>query len=130
MTLELKTASTQDLGVYNIYFRKHPPERQKNLAYGIALYQGGELQGERQVENSQPIPFQATWKPSSFPEVPVVCRVSFNDDADLLYSLEFNKAIDFIASLTDVTTQYMEKNVVDFPQDFYFKLFRLNPKLD
>lgn len=128
MTLQLKTATTQDMGVYNVYFRKHSPERQKNLTHGIALYQTGELQGERQIEYGQPIMFQATWKPVSFPEVPVVCRVSFNDDADLLYELEFAKAIDFIAHLTDVTSQYIAKNIVDFPQDFYFKLFRITPR--
>jgi hypothetical protein len=128
MQLELKTASMQDIGMYGIYFSKQPANKKDNLPYGIALFQHGELQGERQIENSQPIPFQASWKPNSLPEAPVVCRVTFDNDADMIYELAIAKTTFFIGYLIDVVVLYKNKKVIDFPQEFYFELFRISNK--
>jgi hypothetical protein len=130
MKLELKAASAQELGMYGIYFSKQPANKRENLTFGIDLFQQGELNGERQIENSPSIPFQATWKANSLPGTPVVCRVTFDNDADMIYELELDKTTSFIIYLIDVVILYKTKKVVDFPQDFYFELFRLSTKSD
>jgi len=126
MQLELKTASMQDVGMYNSYFFKS--DKKVDLTYGIALFQQGVVQGERQIENSQPIAFQANWKTNSLPEGSMICQVSFDNDADLIYDLAFTKTHLFVSYLVDVVILYKNKKIIDFPQDFYFELFRLPTK--
>jgi hypothetical protein len=128
MHLELKTASQQNIGIFGIYFSKLPQNKREIITYGIDLFQQGELQGERQIENSVAIPFQASWKPNSLPGAPVVCQVTFDNDADLIYEMEVEKTTTFITFLIDVVFLYNTKKIIDFPQEFYFHLFRMSSK--
>ncbi|AFY69780.1 hypothetical protein Pse7367_1490 [Thalassoporum mexicanum PCC 7367] len=122
MTLELKAAATQDVAIFAPYYRE--PSKKSTLPYAITLYRSGEVMGERAIEGGTPIPFEAKWRISNLPSDLTLCRVMFDDDEELSYEVMMENS-EFVDYLIDLIINMRNNEVVDFPQAFYSKLFRI-----
>jgi len=123
MASDLKAAAAQDVAIYMPYYRR---EQQQALPYAISLYRQGELQGERQIEGAISVPFVATWRVSNLPSDLTVCSVTFDAGGDDRYKYEITlQNSEFVNYLIEVFLQMQNSQLVDFPQVFYSKLFRL-----
>jgi hypothetical protein len=125
MPLDLKKAAPQEIMMYVPYYKEQ--KKKEALPYAIDLFHQEELEGERIIESSAPVPFMAIWKRSSLPKDPTLCRVSFNasdNNNDLVYEVTLESS-EFIGYLIEVVILFQDKRVIDFPKSFYFKLFRM-----
>lgn len=119
---ELQPASKQDIGVYMPYYQGN---KRNALPYAISLYKQGNLEGERQIEGGESIPFLATWNVSMLPADLTRCRVQFDDDADLSYEITM-ATFEFVDFLFDVIAATRRKSTADFSKAFYRKLLRID----
>ena len=122
MAIELSKASDQDVIPYKPYYRE--AIRQQALPYAISLYKQGEMTGERRIEGGVSISFTAVWRVTSLPLDTILCRVTFDGDADMSYEIELQNA-EFVGYLIDVVSSLKDKSYADFSQPFYSKLFRV-----
>ncbi|MCY7332273.1 MAG: hypothetical protein LH649_06360 [Pseudanabaena sp. CAN_BIN31] len=122
MAIELKAAATQEVSIYMPYYRE--PNKRQALPYAISLYKQGEITGERHIEGSSAVSFIAAWRVANLPADLVLCRVTFEGDADMSYEMTLENS-EFVGYLIDVVSIIRDKGYVDFPQIFYSKLFRL-----
>lgn len=126
MPLDIQASPTGDVVLYLPYCKR---DQQQALPYGISLYKIGNLQGERQVEGSSPVPFSAFWKVSTLPVDPIICTVIFTNEVNEEYKYEIElQSLQLVNYLIEVIILDRETQVVDFSQAFYVKLFRV--KLD
>lgn len=116
----LQPASKADVGIYTPYYQK---DTLNVLPYAISLYQQGNLEGNRQIEGSEQIPFVASWYISKLPSELTRCRIQFDGQADLSYEITILNW-EFINLLVSVIKGFKQFGVADFPQVFYRKLLR------
>jgi len=129
MPIDLKAAEQQAVFPYLPYYKDQ--NRKQALPYAISLYKQGEMQGERQVEGTAPIPFSAKWKVATLPSDLTLCRVEFEGNAELSYELQMENS-KFVNYLIDVVSSIRAKGDegADFPQMFYSELFRIKVVTD
>lgn len=114
----LQPASPADVGIYAPYYLK---DKLSILPYAISLYQEGHLEGERQIEGGDHIPFVASWYISRLPSELTRCRLQFDGQADLSYEITILNW-EFIDLLIIVIKGFKQLGAADFPQVFYRKL--------
>jgi hypothetical protein len=117
----IQPASPRETTMFLPYFQG---AKRDLLPTAMALYQGGNLEGERGIEGGENIPFVATWNVSSLPADLTRCRIQFAGNADLAYEVTITN-FEFIGFLMDVMTGYKRSQVADFPKPFYRKLLKL-----
>ncbi len=107
-----------------IYAPYYPKNKQKTLPKALGLYQIGAIEGERIIEGGEPIPFVASWYVSKLPSEMTSCRLQFDAQADLSYSVTLpnNQFVDY---LIDLLMGFARDGVIDFPKDFYRELLGL-----
>ena len=123
MSIEkLKPADKGAIGVYMPYYQG---AKRNILPLAISLYQKGSLEGHRQIEGGESIPFVATWFVSNLPADLTRCRLQFDGNAELSY--EINMAnYEFINHLIEVIMNFKRSRLTDFSQAFYRKLLRID----
>lgn len=119
---QLKNADQAAVGVYMPYYQG---VKRTVLPLAISLYQQGNLEGQRQIEGGENIPFVATWYVSKLPAELTRCRLQFQESADLNYEVMLANS-EFVNYLIDVIMNYKRSKLTDFPQAFYKKLLRLD----
>ncbi len=120
-TLEqLKPASHAETILYIPYYAKN---KHSWLPQAIALYQQGTLEGERNIEGGESIPFVASWYVSKLPSELTRCRLQFDGQAELSYEVTLSNS-EFIDYLIDVIVDFQSSKRTDFPRGFYRKLLR------
>ncbi|MGJ3248328.1 MAG: type IV pilus biogenesis protein EbsA [Elainellaceae cyanobacterium] len=119
---KLHPANPRDVNVYTPYYQG----RKRNaLPFAISLYQRGNLEGNRNIEGGESIPFVATWNVSSLPADLTRCRIQFDGNAELSYEMTLAN-FEFIDFLIDVIFNVKASRITDFSQPFYRKLLRLD----
>jgi hypothetical protein len=120
---QLQPASPQDLNMYYPYYKDSG--KRNILPLALSLYKKGALEGQRNIEGLNGIPFVATWSTSSLPSDLTRCRLQFNEDADLSYevSLTNNEFIDY---LIEIIVSSKQRKIADFSQGFYRRLLRMD----
>jgi hypothetical protein len=116
----LQPASKGDVSIYTPYY---PKDKLNVLPYAITLYQQGHLEGHRQIEGSEQIPFVASWYISKLPSELTRCRMQFDGQAELSYELSILNW-EFIDLLIGLIKGFKQFGAADFPQVFYRKLLR------
>ncbi|WP_036478299.1 type IV pilus biogenesis protein EbsA [Myxosarcina sp. GI1] len=120
-TLEqLKPASRAETILYIPYYAKN---KHSLLPQAIALYQQGSLEGDRNIEGGESIPFVASWYVSKLPSELTRCRLQFDGQAELSYEVTLSNS-EFIDYLIDVIVDFQSSKCTDFPRGFYRKLLR------
>lgn len=117
---QLEPANKADVLVYMPYYTK---DKHSILPYAIALYRGGSLEGRRRIENSEGIPFVASWYVSKLPSELTRCRLQFEGQADLSYEMTILNA-ELIEYLIGAITTFKQLGSADFSQGFYRKLLQ------
>lgn len=122
MSLEkLQPANPRDVSVYAPYYQGR---KRSALPLAISLYQAGNLEGSRNIEGGDSIPFIATWSISSIPADLTRCRMQFDGNAELSYEVIMPN-FEFVDFLIEVLFTFKSTRVADFSQSFYRKLLRL-----
>jgi hypothetical protein len=117
---QIKPASKADVIIYVPYYSKN---KHSWLPHAIALYREASLEGDRQIERSEGIPFVASWYVSKLPSELTRCRLQFDGQAELSYEVTLSNS-EFIDYLIDVIINFKRSKKTDFPQSFYRKLLR------
>ena len=97
-TLEqLKPAGRAETILYIPYYAKN---KHSWLPQAIALYQQGTLEGERNIEGGESIPFVASWYVSKLPSELTRCRLQFDGQAELSYEVTLSNSefIDYLST--------------------------------
>lgn len=122
MSIEkLQPADKAACGIYMPYYQGG---KRNVLPYAITLYQQGSLEGHRQIEGSESIPFVATWFVSKLPSELTRCRLQFDGNAELSYEVMMANS-EFINYLIEVIMNFKRSRLTDFSQQFYRKLLRI-----
>lgn len=122
MSIEkLQPADKAAVGVYMPYYQGN---KRTLLPLAISLYQQGSLEGQRQIEGGDSIPFVATWYVSKLPSELTRCRFQFDGNAELSYEIMMANS-EFINYLIEVIMNFKRSRVTDFSQTFYRKLLRI-----
>jgi hypothetical protein len=108
-----------------VYMPYYPKNKLNLLPYAISLYLKGSLEGERQIEGGESIPFIASWFVSKLPSELTRCRLQFDSQAELSYELTLSNS-EFIDYLMDTIKNYQQSRLTDFPRTFYRKLLRFD----
>jgi hypothetical protein len=117
---QIKPASKADVIIYIPYYSKNKHDW---LPHAIALYNGGSLEGNREVEGGEKIPFVASWYVSKLPSELTRCRLQFDGQAELSYEVTLSNS-EYIDYLIDVIMNFKRSKITDFPRSFYRKLLR------
>jgi len=117
---DLQPANPRDVNVYAPYYQGR---KRTALPLAITLYQRGNLEGTRQIEGGESIPFVASWNVSSLPADLTRCRMQFDANAELSYELTMAN-FEFVDYLIDVLFYFKSNRKADFSQVFYRKLLR------
>jgi len=117
----IQPAAIREVNVYLPYYQGN---RRNLLPLAISLYRNGALEGQRQIEGGESIPFIATWNISSLPADLTRCRVQFDSNAELSYEVMMTN-FEFIGFLIEVMASFKQSRSPDFPKNFYQKLLRL-----
>ncbi|TRV42350.1 MAG: hypothetical protein EWV53_15225 [Microcystis panniformis Mp_MB_F_20051200_S9] len=117
---QLEPANKADVLVYMPYYTK---DKHSILPYAITLYRGGSLEGRRRIENSEGIPFVASWYVSKLPSELTRCRLQFEGQADLSYEMTILNA-ELIEYLIGAIKTFKQLGSADFSQGFYRKLLQ------
>lgn len=120
---QLQPAPTKDVNIYVPYYRD--AQQRAMLPMAIALYQQGNFEGQRIIEENEGIPFIATWNVSNLPADLSRCSVQFENNADLSYEMTIIN-FEFIGHLLEVLNSYRRNRVPDFSKLFYRKLLGLD----
>ncbi len=116
----LKPAGRADVVIYMPYYAKN---KHNWLPYAISLYRQGALEGKREVQGADAIPFVASWYVSKLPSELTRCRLQFDGQAELSYEVTLSNS-EFIDYLIDVIMNFKSSHFTDFPRGFYRKLLR------
>lgn len=119
----IEPASQQDVNVYMPYYQG--VNKRRALPYAIGLYQQGNLEGERQIEDSDSIVFLATWNISMLPADLTRCRIRFDENAELSYEITL-ATFEFVDYLITAVTAISNQKTPDFSKTFYRKLLRID----
>lgn len=119
----IQPAPSRDVNVYLPYFQG--AKKRDLLPVAVTLYQGGSLEGKREIEGGEAVPFVATWNVSNLPADLARCRLQFDGDPDLNYEITITN-FEFIDFLIEVLTNYRRTRVADFPKGFYRKLLKMD----
>ena len=111
-------------GEVMIYFPYYPKSKQKSLPHAIGLYQMGAIEGHRTIEGGESIPFVASWHVSKLPSEMTSCRLQFDSQADLSYSVTLPNN-EFVDYLIDLIGNFRRSRNIDFPKRFYRQLLGL-----
>lgn len=117
---DIKPVGKQDVSIYMPYYQGN---KRNALPYAISLYKQGNLEGERNIEGGNSIPFIATWNVSTLPADITQCRMQFDGDADLSYEITM-ATFEFVDFLFDVIIALRQSRAGDFSKAFYRKLLR------
>lgn len=120
MTLEIEAASAGEIAVYAPYYAVG---RRPLLPQAVGLYKRRNLEGNRQVERENAIPFVATWPISSLPSDLTLCQIQFDRDAELTYEISMPN-YEFVDHLIDVAGLVNRGQQPDFSTAFYKKLMK------
>lgn len=118
---QLDPADRADVAVYQPYYSK---DKYAALPYALTLYAQGYLEGQRQIEGGDSVPFVASWYVSKLPSELTRCRLQFDGQAELSYEMTLANA-QFVEYLIDALKRYKDNGSADFPQNFYRQLLRL-----
>jgi hypothetical protein len=118
----LKPAVVEDVRLYAPFCPQ--AFRDTVLPLALTLYNNGFLEGERQIEGGQAIPFVATWQASKLPLDLTRCRLQFDGNPELSYEVTMQNS-ELVKELIDVINNYQRTKRVDFAQSFYKKLLRI-----
>ena len=116
----LKPAGKAAVVIYMPYYAKN---KHNWLPYAISLYRQGALEGKREVQGAEAIPFVASWYVSKLPSELTRCRLQFDGQAELSYEVTLSNS-EFIDYLIDVIMNFKRSHFTDFPRSFYRKLLR------
>jgi hypothetical protein len=116
----LEPAPPEEVFVYQPYY---PKDKHSGLPYALSLYNQGYVEGTRQIEGEEAIPFVASWYVSRLPSELSRCRLQFNGQAELSYEMTILNA-EFIDYLIDAIKISKKTQALDFPQGFYRKLLK------
>lgn len=119
---QLQPANQHDVRVYMPYFQGN---KRNMLPLAISLYKKGSLEGQRKIEQSDSIPFVATWNVSSLPADLTRCRIQFDGNAELSYEMMLASS-EFVDFLIDVVLNFQRARTTDFSKAFYRRLLRLD----
>lgn len=119
---QLKPAEKRDVGVYLPYYDE---KKRKYLPYSISLYKERSLEGARNIDGGEDIPFVATWNVSSLPADLTCCRVQFDGNADFSYEVIMPN-YEFIKYLIEVLQNFSRTRTIDFSQEFYKRLLHMD----
>lgn len=108
-----------------VYFPYYPKSKQKSLPQAIGLYQTGSIEGERFIEGGESIPFVASWHVSKLPSELTSCRLIFDSQAELSYSVTMPNN-EFVDHLIDLIANFRRTRTIDFPKAFYRQLLGLS----
>lgn len=114
----LQPAARVDVIVYAPYY---PKSKQKDLPHAIGLYQQGLVEGHRIIEGAESVPFVASWFVSKLPSEITTCRLQFDAQADLSYSVSLPNN-EFVDHLLGLLENFRRTRVIDFPKEFYRQL--------
>ena len=117
---QLKPAEKGEIAVYAPYY---PEKRRKYLGHAISLYKQKSLEGERNIEGGENIPFVITWNVSILPADITRCRMQFDGNQELSYEVMMS-TYELVDVLIDVLLNYHRARIIDFPKSFYRKLLR------
>lgn len=120
MSEQLQPATQQEVRVYLPYFQGN---KRNILPLAISLYKKGVLQGQRLIENSDSIPFVATWSVSTLPADLTRCRMQFDGKAELSYEVMMSSS-ELVDFLIDAIVSFNRTQTFDFSKGFYRKLLR------
>lgn len=120
---QLQPADKKDVIVYQPYYPDK--NKQKLLPLALALYQLGQVEGARQIEGGESLSFAATWFVSRLPSELTRCRMQFEGQAELSYEMTVLNS-EFMDYLIDLIAMHEETKAIDFPQNFYRKLLRVD----
>jgi hypothetical protein len=120
---QLQPADKKDVIVYQPYYPDK--NKQKLLPLALALYQLGQVEGARQIEGGEGLSFAATWFVSRLPSELTRCRMQFEGQAELSYEMTVLNS-EFMDYLIDLIAVHEETQAIDFPQNFYRKLLRVD----
>lgn len=121
----LQPASEQETVMYKPYYSKDECEI---LPYALSLYKQGFLEGQRNIEGEDSIPFIATWPVSKLPAELTRCRMQFEGNADLSYEVNLSNS-EFVKYLISLIKTFKSSRKVDFSQPFYRKLLRFDDQV-
>ncbi|ERN40022.1 hypothetical protein KR51_00035100 [Rubidibacter lacunae KORDI 51-2] len=119
---DIQPAGNEDVMLYAPYYQG---QKRKLLPLALGLYQQGNFEGERSIENAQSVPYVATWFVSKLPSELTRCRLQFDGSADLTYEVDMTNS-EFIDFLIDVIRVAKGGRLMDFPKEFYEKLLRMS----
>jgi hypothetical protein len=120
---QLQPAPTKDVNIYVPYYRDQ--QQREMLPLAISLYQQGNFEGQRMIEEKEGIPFIATWNISNLPADLSRCTVQFENNADLSYEITIIN-FEFIGHLLEVLKSHRRSRIADFSKPFYRKLLGLD----
>ncbi|MGI8933327.1 type IV pilus biogenesis protein EbsA [Leptolyngbya sp. BC1307] len=118
----IQPATKPEASVYLPYYQG---KRRNALPYAIGLYKQGNIEGEREIEGTDSIPFLATWNVSMLPADLTRCRMQFDGDADLTYEITL-ATFEFVDFLISIVVLMNQEKVPDFDKSFYRKLLRMD----
>ncbi len=118
---QIQPATVQQASVYLPYIQGN---KRNGLPLAIGLYQKGVLEGQRKIEDSDNVPFIATWNIATLPSDLTRCRIQFDGNAELSYEMMM-ASFEFIIFLIELLENYKRYRVTDFSQAFYRKLLRV-----
>ncbi|MGD1712111.1 type IV pilus biogenesis protein EbsA [Hydrocoleum sp. CS-953] len=117
---QLKPAEKGEIAVYAPYYTE---KRRKYLGHAISLYKQKNLEGARNIEGGENIPFVITWNVSILPADITRCRMQFDGNQELSYEIMM-ASYEFVDFLIDVLLNYNRTRIIDFSKTFYGKLLR------
>ncbi|AFZ58942.1 hypothetical protein H6G54_24000 [Anabaena cylindrica FACHB-243] len=118
---QLQPVTQQQASVYLPYIQQ---SKRNFLPYAISLYQKGFVEGHRNIEGSDNIPFIATWNVATLPSDLTRCRIQFDGNAELGYEVMM-ASFEFINFLIELMENYKRQKISDFSITFYRKLLRV-----
>lgn len=121
---QLEPADRAEVAIYQPYYGK---DKHAVLPYALSLYTQGYLEGQRQIEGGDSIPFVASWYVSKLPSELTRCRLQFEGQAELSYEITLTND-EFVNYLIDALKNYKQTGSADFPRNFYWQL--LHQELD
>lgn len=124
-TVALTQLKVADRREYVVYIPYYDEKKRKYLPYSISLYKEKSLEGARNIDGGDGIPFVATWNVSSLPADLTRCRVQFDGNADLSYEVILSNH-EFIKYLIEVLQNFSRTRTIDFSQEFYRRLLHLD----
>jgi hypothetical protein len=121
---QLQPAPKEQVGVYFPYYPQ--ANKKQILPFAISLFKQGSLEGKRNIEGGESIPFISTWNVSSLPADLCRCRMQFDGNAELSYEVMMAN-FEYVDFLIEVIMNFRRNHsVADFSKGFYRKLLHMD----